>query len=67
MRPAIHFFNIQLSNSRVKISATSPKSIGKNAFKGIAKKAKIDVPNKQLKKYKSMLKKAKTASTVKIK
>ena len=51
----------------VKISATSPKSIGKNAFKGIAKKAKIDVPNKQLKKYKSMLKKAKTASTVKIK
>ncbi|MEI3228134.1 MAG: leucine-rich repeat domain-containing protein [Lachnospiraceae bacterium] len=51
----------------VKISATSPKSIGKNAFKGIAKKAKINVPNKQLKKYKSMLKKAKTASTVKIK
>lgn len=51
----------------VKISATSLKSIGKNAFKGIAKKAKIDVPNKQLKKYKSMLKKAKTASTVKIK
>lgn len=51
----------------VKMSATSPKSIGKDAFKGIAKKAAIDVPNKQLKKYKSLLKKAKISSTVKVK
>ncbi len=52
---------------KVKMQCTSPKSIGKNAFKGIAKKATIDVPNKQLKKYKKLLKKAKTASTVKVK
>jgi hypothetical protein len=52
---------------KVKINCTSPKSIGKNAFKGIAKKATIDVPNKQLKTYKRLLKKAKTAGSVKIK
>ena len=51
----------------VKIACTSPKSIGKNAFKGIAKKATIDVPNKQVKAYKKLLKKAKTASSVKVK
>ena len=42
-------------------------SIGKNAFKGIKKKAAIKVPKKQLKKYKSLIKKAKLAKTVKVK
>ncbi len=51
----------------VKISSTAPKSIGKYAFKGIAKKATIDVPNKQLGKYKKLLKKAKLSGSVKVK
>ena len=51
----------------VKIACTSPKSVGNSAFKGIAKKAAIDVPNKQIKTYRKLLKKAKTASSVKIK
>ena len=38
-----------------------------SALISAAKKAAIDVPNKQLKKYKSLLKKAKTASSVKVK
>ncbi len=52
---------------KVIFKSTKPKSIGKNAFKGIAKKATIDVPNKQKNKYKKLLKKAKTASSVKVK
>ena len=51
----------------VKIASTSIKSIGKNAFKGINKKAKIDVPDKKIKAYKRLLKSAKTASSVKVK
>ena len=42
-------------------------TIGKYAFKGIAKKATIDVPNSKVKTYKNMLSKAKTASTVTVK
>ncbi|MBO5373127.1 MAG: leucine-rich repeat protein [Lachnospiraceae bacterium] len=60
------FYNCK-NLKKVKIACASPKSIGKQAFKGIAKKATIDVPNKQVKKYRSLLKKAKTASSVKIK
>lgn len=40
----------------IKISSLKLKTVGKNAFKGIAKKAKIDVPNKKVKEYKSYLK-----------
>ncbi|MBO5303534.1 MAG: leucine-rich repeat protein [Lachnospiraceae bacterium] len=52
---------------KVIFKSTKPKSIGKNAFKGIAKKATIDVPNKQKNKYKKLLKSAKTPSSVKVK
>ena len=51
----------------VKIKSAGLKSIGKNAFKGIAKKAVIDVPNKKIKAYKKLLRSAKTAKTVKVK
>lgn len=39
----------------IKIKATGLKKVGKNAFKGIYKKAKISVPKKQLSKYKKLL------------
>ena len=48
----------------IKMNATAPKSVGKNAFKGISKKAKIDVPNKYKKTYKRLLKKAKYTGKV---
>lgn len=43
------------------------KKVGKNAFKGIHKKAVVKVPKKQFKKYKKLLKKKGLPSTVKIK
>ena len=42
------------------------KSIGKNAFKGIKKNAKITVPKKKYRDYKKLLEKAKVAKGVKI-
>lgn len=42
------------------------KKIGKNAFKGIYKKATFKVPKKKLKKYKKMIKKAKAPKKSKI-
>ena len=50
----------------ITVKATKIKSVGKNAFKSINKKATIKVPSKQLKKYKTLLKKGQ-AKTVKIK
>ena len=41
-------------------------SFGQNAFKGINSKAKIKVPKSKYKKYKKMIKKAKTPKKVKI-
>lgn len=43
------------------------KTVGKNAFKGISKKAYINVPNKKAKSYRSKMKKAGQAKSVKIK
>lgn len=51
----------------ITIKSTKITSIGKNAFKGIKKNATIKVPKNKLKKYKSLLKKAKLAKTVKVK
>lgn len=54
---------------KVTIKAAKLKSIGKNAFKGIYKKATFKVPKKQLKKYKKLIKKKKTGfkKTMKVK
>lgn len=51
----------------IKIKSTVLKKVGKNAFKGIHKKAVISVPKKQLKSYKKLLKRKGQASSVKIK
>lgn len=51
----------------IKINAAGLKSVGKNAFKGIHKKATISVSKKQLKAYKKLLKGKGQASSVKIK
>ena len=50
----------------VSIRATSLKSIGSNAFKGISAKARFKVPKKQYTKYSKMIKKAKAPKTAKI-
>lgn len=42
----------------VKLNSKKLKSVNKQAFKGIAGKAKIDVPNNKVKSYKKLLKKA---------
>ena len=52
---------------KVTIASKNLKSIGKKAFSGIKKNAVITVPKKKYSKYKSYLKKAKTANSVKIK
>ena len=54
---------------KVTIKAAKLKSIGKNAFKGIYKKATFKVPKKQLKKYKKLIQKKKTGfkKTMKVK
>lgn len=51
----------------VNIKATALKSVGKNAFKGIAKKAFVNVPNKKAQAYKKILKKAGLPKAAKIK
>lgn len=42
----------------VTLKSNKLKTVGKLACKGIAKRAKIDVPNKKVKKYKALFKKA---------
>ena len=44
--------------SRVTFRGTLLKSIGKKAFRGISKKAKVSAPKKVLKKYKKLIKKS---------
>ncbi len=53
----------------VVIKSTKMKSVKKNAFRGIAKKAVINVPNKKavLRKYKRLLKKSNISSSIKVK
>lgn len=51
----------------ITIKSTYLKSVGKNAFKGIYKKATIKVPKKKLSAYKKLLKGKGQKSTVKIK
>ncbi len=41
---------------KIKISSTTLKSVGKNAIKGINKKAVIQCPKKKLAKYKKLFK-----------
>ena len=54
---------------KVVVKSTKIKTIKKSAFKGIAKKAVIDVPNKKsvLRKYKKMISKSRVDSSVKVK
>ena len=49
------------------MKTTVLKSVGKNAFKNINKKATIKVPAKKLEKYKTLLKGKGQPKTVKIK
>ncbi|MBE5870244.1 MAG: hypothetical protein E7294_03135 [Lachnospiraceae bacterium] len=55
------------SLKKIVIKSTVLKKVGKNAFKGIYKKATIKVPKKQKKAYQKLLKKKGQASGVKIK
>ena len=52
---------------KITIKSTVLKNVGKNAYKGIHKKAVIKVPKKQKKAYSRLFKKTGLASTVKIK
>ncbi len=51
----------------IKIQSAVLKKAGKNALKGINKKAVISVPKKQLNSYRKLLKRKGQASSVKIK
>ena len=51
----------------ISIKSTTLKKVGKNAFKGIHKKAVIKVPKKLKKEYKKLFRKKGQAETVKIK
>ena len=52
---------------KITIKSTVLKKVGKNAFKGIHKKATIKVPKKLKKNYQKLLKKKGQAATVKVK
>ncbi len=56
----------KLKKITIKTTELSSETIGKNAFKGIHKKAKIKVPKKCLKKYKRLLKKKGISKSVRI-
>ena len=56
-----------LKTITIKSTKLTKKSFGKNAFKGISKKATITVPKKQYKNYKKWLKAAGLPKGVKIK
>ncbi len=60
------FRNCQKLN-KVTIKSEKLKTVSKNALKGIAKKAVIDVPNKKVSSYKKIFKNGGQAKTVKIK
>lgn len=52
------FYNCK-NLKQITFKGTSVKTIGKNAFKGVPAKAKAKAPKKVLKKYKTLMKKAK--------
>lgn len=52
---------------KITIKSTKLKKIGKNAFKGINKKAVIRIPKSKNKTYKKLLKKGGVKSPVRIK
>ena len=56
-----------LKNIIIKSTKLNKNSIGKNAFKGISKKATFKCPKKQLKNYKKWIKKAGAPKTAKYK
>ena len=56
-----------LKNIKVKTSKLTNSRIGRQAFKGIHKKAVIKVPKRQLKTYKKILKTKEIGKKVKIK
>ena len=57
----------KLKNIKITSTQLTKKSVGKNVFKGIDKKAVIKVPKKKLKAYKSIFKGKGQAKSVKIK
>ena len=57
----------KLKNIKITSTQLTKKSVGKNTFKGINKKAVIKVPKKKLKAYKNILKGKGQAKSVKIK
>jgi hypothetical protein len=58
-------FNGCKALKKVTFKSTKVKKIGKNAFKGIAKKSTIKVPKKKKTAYKKLLKKSGYKKTVK--
>ncbi|MBE5872218.1 MAG: hypothetical protein E7294_13355 [Lachnospiraceae bacterium] len=60
------FYNAK-NLKKITVKSTVLKKVGKNAFKGIHKKAVIKVPKKQKKAYQKLLKKKGQAATVMIK
>ena len=60
------FYNCK-NLKKITIKSSVLKKVGKNAFKGISKKAVIKVPKKKLKAYKKTLRSKGQAKTVKIK
>ena len=60
-------FNGCKNLKKIDVKSTVLKKVGKNAFKGIHKKATITVPKKKFKAYKKLLSKKGQAKTVKIK
>ncbi len=59
-------FNGCKNLNKITIKSSVLKKVGKNAFTGIAKNAKIKVPKKKLADYKKLLKNAKLAKSVKV-
>lgn len=55
-----------LSNITIKTTLLTKKSVGKNAFKSVFKTAKVTVPRKKLKTYKTVLRKAGLSKKAKI-
>lgn len=50
------FYNCKkLKNIKIKTTKLTKKSVGTKAFKGINKKAKVNVPNKKLVSYRKIL------------
>ena len=66
-KPSIFYKCAKLKSIVIKTTKLTTKNVGKNAFKGIYKKATIKVPAKKLKAYKTLLIKKGAPKTAKIK